>query len=713
MEYKDRLTKAKIPGNETGIEVKQTVCGVCCSFFYCGMDVYIKDDKIIKVEGTKDHKLNKGLLCTKGLASKEYVYSERRIKTPLRRVGERGEGKFESITWDEAYKEIANRLKSTKEKHGPEAVSFYSGCEKWYRTFLRRLAYSFGSPNYGSESSTCATSAKMAWLSTAGMLGRHDIKNAKTYLGFSLNQYYSRYINALDVEAAKERGMKIIVVDPRVTPTTNKVADIHLQIKPGTDGALALGMANMLIQNGWIDKEYIDNYVHGFEEFQEYVKQFDIKTVERITGVNGQKLIQAVKLMAENLPVSIHESVAPIVHHINGMQNYRAMIALSALTGCYDKLGGNIPRKITFAYQTAGFDTMESEFIQSVKPQNVPPAVGSERFPLWEELVGEMQAVDLARQVLEEEPYPVKALVAFGMNYRMFQDDEKFIEAFKKLDFYVDVDLFMTDSAKYADIVLPACTTFERDEFKIYRGGYAIYTQPVIEPLYQSKSDVQIISELANALELDDELLRSGYDKCIEYIISNLSITLDELKTAKLPIPIIEANRYIAGGYTKKGYNTPTGKFELKSTVIEKIDKRYGLDPLPTYRESAINANAEEYPFIMFTGSRMAHAFHSRLHDVNCLRSLRQYPTADINVMDAQQLGISLGDDMLIYTEKGSITVKANPTHTILQGTLSILHDYREADVNSIIDYNHVDPYSGFPGFKSVRCKIKKCSGVV
>lgn len=702
------LLKAKIPGEETGIEVKQTVCSVCCNFHYCGIDAYIKDGKIIKVEGTKDHISNKGLLCTKGLAAKEYTYNERRIKTPLRRKGERGKGEFEVITWDEAYREIMNKLNNIKREYGAETVTFYSGCEKWYRPFLQRLAYSFGSPNYGSESSTCATSTKMAWLVSAGMLSKPDIKNAKTYLGFSLNQYYSRYLDALEVEAAKEKGMKIIVIDPRFTPTTNKIADIHLQIKPGTDGALALGIANMLIENNWIDKEYVNNYVYGFEEFREYVKNFDLNTVENITGVGAHEIMKAIRLMVENLPVAIHESVSPITHHINGMQNYRAMIALSALTGCYDKPGGNLPSKITFAHQSAGFDTMENEFIKSVKPKNAPPAIGSERFPLWEKLIGEMQAVDFARQVIEEKPYPVKALVAFGMNYRMFQDDNRFIEALKKLNFYMDIDIFMTDSAKYADIVLPACTTFEREEFKIYKGGYATYISPVIKSLYESRSDSQIISELAEALNLDDVLLKTGYEKCIEFIIRNLSITLSELKTAKMPIRVSEANSYVPGDYTKKGYNTPTGKFELKSTIIEKIDKKYGLESLPTYRDSATNADERQYPFIMFSGSRMSHTFHSRLHDINSLRSLRKHPTADISVKDAEKMDIRAGDDILICTERNSIVIKANPTNTVLQGTVSILHGYREADVNSIIDYYHVDPYSGFPGYKTVRCNIEK-----
>lgn len=164
-----------------------------------------------------------------------------------------------------------------------------------------------------------------------------------------------------------------------------------------------------------------------------------------------------------------------IPHHKNGVQNYRAIMALSAITGNYDKKGGQSPVTHTFTHQSSGFATREEEFADGTEPENAVPAVGAERFPLWYHMEREMQAVDLPRQIMEGKPYPIKALFAMGMNYRMIPDTDYVREALKKLDFFVDTDFFLTDTAKLADIVLPVCSSFERGEFMTYAKGYAWY----------------------------------------------------------------------------------------------------------------------------------------------------------------------------------------------------------------------------------------------
>ena len=254
MDNMEALLKAKIPCPETGIEVKRTICDICCPCTHCGIDAYVKDGVVIKVEGTKEHPRNKGKICTKGHASRQYIYRSDRLRTPLRRVGERGEGKFEPITWDEAYAEIARRLNAVKETLGPDSVAFFSGYTKWYRQFLHRFAYSFGSINYGSECSTCYKSAVMAWEATAGLYAAGpDMGNSNVLLGWALNPYYSKHLALPRLQAFKDKGGKIIIIDPRKTPATAKLADMHLQLKAGTDGALALGMAKLISDNGWAD----------------------------------------------------------------------------------------------------------------------------------------------------------------------------------------------------------------------------------------------------------------------------------------------------------------------------------------------------------------------------------------------------------------------------------------------------------------------------
>ncbi|WP_251390449.1 molybdopterin-containing oxidoreductase family protein [Mediterraneibacter agrestimuris] len=703
----NKLTKAKIPCEGNGIEIKRTLCDICCPGMHCGVDAYVKDGKIIKLEGTKEHPRSHGLLCTKGAAGRQYVYREDRIKTPLRRVGERGEGKFEPITWDEAYRIVADELLKVKKEYGADSVAFFSGYTKWYRQYLHRFAYSFGSINYGTECSTCFKASEMAWEATVGLNSDPDMENSNVILGFALNGFHSRYLVAPRLLRLKEQGKKFIIIDPRKTPATQKLADIHLQIKPGTDGALALGMANLIIENDWHDKEYIEKYTYGFEEYAEYVRQFTLERTAEITGLRKEDIYEAAKMYATNGPASITETSCSLTHHINGFQNYRAMICLNGLTGNFDRPGGQIPEKSTFYDMPAGYNMYEHEYYLDVQPDRKSKAIGCTKYPLWSKFMDEFQAMDMSRQILEGTPYPIKALYGAGMNAKMFPDTQKMYEALKSLDFFVDVDLFMTDTAKYANIVLPACTSYERGEFKAYIGGYATFTKPVIEPLYESKSDVQILKELADVMDLDDKLLREGYEAEINYMIRDLSITIEDMKASDLPIKVPEARDVVPGEFTKNGMNTASGKFEFYSNYIAEFKDR-GLNPIPTYCPTLDDEGMDEreYPYILVTGSRIPNAIHSRLHNVPWTRSLRPEPMVDINIEDAKELGVEKGDWVEIATITGEIRVKVNPSVKIRKGDVQMYHGYGEANANDLIGSTHTDPYSGYPGFKSSRCRL-------
>lgn len=706
---KKELEKAKIACDETGIQVKRTLCDICCPGMHCGVDAYVKDGQIIKLEGTKEHPRNHGKLCTKGSAGRQYLYREDRIKTPLRRVGERGEGRFEPVSWDEAYKIIADNLLKAKKEYGADSVAFFSGYTKWYRQYLHRFAYSFGSINYGTECSTCFKASEMAWEATVGLNSDPDMENSNVILGFALNAFHSNHLMSARLLKLKDQGKKFIIIDPRKTPATQKLADIHLQLQPGTDGALALGMANLIIQNNWHDKEYIEKYTYGFEQYAEYVKQFDLERTARITGLKPEDIYAATKLYATSGPASITETSCSLTHHINGFQNYRAMICLNGLTGNFDRPGGQIPEKSTFYDMPAGYHMYEHEYYLDVMPSRRSDAIGCRKYPLWSKFMPEFQAMDLSRQILEGTPYPIKALYGAGMNAKMFPDTQKMYWALKSLDFFVDTDLFLTDTAKYADIVLPACTSYERGEFKAYMGGYATFTKPVIKPLYESKSDVQILKELADVMDLDDPLLREGYEAEINYMIRDLSVTIDDMKASDLPIHVPEARDVVPGEFTKNGMNTASGKFEFYSNYIAEF-KDMGLDPIPTWKGTLDDEGADpkEYPLILVTGSRIPNAIHSRLHNLAWTRSLRKEPMADLNEDDAREMGIKAGDTVEIETITSKIRMKANPSVKIRKGDVQIYHGYTEANANDLIGSTHTDPYSGYPGFKSSRCRVRK-----
>lgn len=549
---------------------------------------------------------------------------------------------------------------------------------------------------------------------TAGTVGGPDMGHANTYLGWNYDGYYSNHLSVGGVQALKARGGKVIVIDIRKTPAAKNLADIFLQIKPGTDGALALGMGKLIIDNGWADMDYVNKYVYGFEQYKELVQQYPLDKVAEITGLDPNDIYEATKLFATNGPACTNFSASALVHHINGFNTQRAIVCLEALTGNFDRPGGNVPGTATYIHKQAGFRSREEEFRSDRYPKDGPVRIGGERFPLWETQFDEFQGMDLQRQIEEGTPYPVKAVFALGMNAKMFPQTNRLLKTMvEKLDFFVDADLFMTMTAKYADIVLPACSSLERGEIKAYGGGYLFYTNPVIPPLYESKSDTDILCDLARKMDLNDPYLKGGYDACMEWIFDGIGISIAELKKAGKPtkIPIAKWPQPV-GEMLKNGFPTKTGKIEFYSTAIEEIDPKYGLDPLPSYRDPLEDQNdsetKEKYPFYLCTGARLAHTLHSRTQETPWLRSLLPDPTCEVNWDDAARLGIKNGDWAILSSPYGEIRLRVKTTGKIEPGVILSLHGYTEANVNELIGRDHLDPYSGYPGFKGMRCNIRK-----
>jgi anaerobic selenocysteine-containing dehydrogenase len=710
----EKLLRGKIPSSEIGIEVRKSICTICDPTTQCGLELYVKDGKIIKVEGSKDHPYSLGTLCSKGAANRQYIYSEDRLKTPLERTGPRGSGKFKPISWDKALDIIAGKFNEIKEQHGPESVVFFSGYTKYFRPYLKRLAHSFGSPNYLTESSTCHQATAMAQKLTLGLPGGPDLKNTKCLLVWSANPFHTNPGNARAILEGRERGMKLIVVDPRETPTT-ALADIHLQVRPGTDGALALAMANVIIHEKLHDQDFVANYSYGFEDYREYVQQFTPEKGEELTGVPADKILKAARMYASIKPAAIMPSASPVVHHTNGVQNYRAVFALAGLTGNYDIAGGNFVIPPSFIHIPGLIPTREHEFIQCRPWSEMAPRIGADRFPVWADIIDEeAQAMHLPCQIRSGEPYSLKALIGFGMNHRMWPDPNGLLESVGKLDLFVNVDIFMTETCKYADIVLPACTSVERSELRCYPMGYIIFTQPAIPPLYDSRSDVEIIYELAARLGLDDLLFKAGYEASVDWILAPSGISVAELKKHPGGMFVPNPMKLTEKKYLKLGFKTPSGRMEFKSNVLEKYEGRPGFEALPVYtppkhsRESTPEL-AQEYPFILNTGSRLPMYVHTRTFRLTWTNSLRpNHPAADISPGDAARLGIKQDDAIRISTPKDAIVVKANLTQMVQPGVIHMYHGHSEADVNLLFEGDYLDPLSGYPGFKSALCKVEK-----
>jgi anaerobic selenocysteine-containing dehydrogenase len=632
----------------------------------------------------------------------------------MKRIGPRGSGKLKPISWDEALDTVASKLNEIKKEHRPESVAFFSGYSKYFRPYLKRLAHSFGSPNYLTESSTCYQAMVMAQKLTFGVPGGPDLKNTQCLLVWSANPFHSNPGNARALLKGKRRGMRLIVVDPRETPTT-ALADIHLQVRPGTDGALALAMANVIIQEKLFDQDFVADHSYGFEDYKEYVRQFTPEKGEELTGVPADKIIKAARMYASIKPAAIMPSASPVVHHTNGVQNYRAVFCLAGLTGNYDIAGGNFIVPTSFIHTPGLIPTREHEFVQSRPWDEMPSRIGTDRFPVWVETIDEEgQAMDLPRHIRSGKPYPLKALIGFGINHRMWPDPKGFLESVEKLDFLVNVDIFMTEICKYADIVLPACTSVERSELRCYGMGYIIFTQPAIPALYESRSDVEIIYDLAAKLGLDDPLFKAGYEDSVDWILEPSGISVAALKKHPAGMFVPNPMKLPEKKYLKTGFKTPSGKMEFKSMILEKYEGKPGFEALPVYRppQNSRESNPDlgkKYPFILNSGSRLPMFLHTRTFRLSWTNSLRpNHPAADINPTDGARLGITQDDVIRISTPKDTIVVKANLTQIVQPGVIHIYHGHSEADVNMLFDGDYLDPLSGYPGFKSALCKVEK-----
>lgn len=698
------LLKAKIPCEETGITVKTGICGLCGGS--CLVDVYCRDGKVIKVEGNKTMPMSNGRVCVKGAALKQALYHPDRLLYPMKRVGERGEGKFERISWDEALQTIADKMTETKEIYGAKSTMIYVGHPKWFRPQITEFANGYGTPNIGTESSTCAYALMMACMSTFGKgvrMPQADLRRCKALCVWGVNSLYSNSVTAGGAFMnAVKRGVKLIVIDPRCTPTS-EYADIHLRPVPGTDGALALGMARVIITEGLQNQEYIDKYTIGYEEYKNYVMEFTPEKVEEITGVPKEDMIAAARLMATEAPCPIQMSASPVVHNINGVQNARAIALLLALTGTFGIEGGTMP-------PGPGRVMLREAFLGTMHERvDADQDLSHEEFPAWAKLTSqEAQVTRIADYIEGKGDYPIRNVLSFGMNHHMWPRPDRVEEALKKLDFFVSTDIYLTDTCKFADIVLPVQTSLEREQVTVLGPDTLYYQGHVVEPMGEAWTDMDIITALAEKLGFTiggDEPIHNNEDY-LRKSISATGLTLEEIKAA----PNGRKAEHIMPGRTSEQIlqvKTPSGKIEFVSSIIGSCNKN-GHEGLPVYHDFREKLPMDEYPLILTTGSRKPQLFHSRTYRIPWLANLEEYPLVEVHPEDAKALDMEDGEKIILKTPVGSMELTLSVNSSCLKGAVNVYHGAGNKDVNLLLDDNYLDPASGFPGFKSYCCRLEK-----
>jgi anaerobic selenocysteine-containing dehydrogenase len=695
----------------------------------------VKDGKVLRIERREEY--GNELLCAIGSAAVQDLYAPDRILYPLRRTNPKGErSKWVRISWEEALAEIAEKLNGVKRKYGAEKVFFMSGDAKEPRSVLQRLCYSFGSPHFGTESSTCYTATELAVRLIYGTETRAisslaggappDINDTKAAIIWANNLATAHGFSYDKVKLTRENSdIKYIVVDPRVTVTTENFADVHLQIRSGTDGALALFFGNYLIEAGAYDKAFVEKWAHGFEEYRMLAAQYTLAKTAGICDVPKEKLKQAGDILVRaGAPITIKSSGA-FPQHVNGVDNYRAIMLLVPLTGSLDVEGGHL-----IVNEPLEIDGWGGSYpfarVHELLPGLAHLRLDRRDFPVWADADrdGSFQINRLPEYVNEGE---LRAAVLVGVNAMMWPQTHTYQKAFQDMDFVVAVDFRDCPATHdHVDMLLPAAMSFERSAPLSVVGRRIFLREPVVDPSGEARSDYRIICDIGTALGLGDLFWGGGEkaeENCLREILRTAdgkqTVTLEALQTAKpngIAIPLERGIKYrkwetgLLRPDGKPGFSTPSGKLECAS----EIRRLYGMEPLPVSREPAHSPVstpelAKKYPLIMNAGSRVPFFCHSKDRELPWLRRFMPDPTVNLGKEDAAARDLNEGDLVRITSPANNdgIVAKLVITNTLRPGAIDIHHGWRQADANELIP-RIFDPISGFPVYKEGLCQIEK-----
>ncbi len=678
----------------------------------CGTLVYMKDGKVAKIAGDPDSPIGHGTLCSKGLASAQLAYHPDRLTHPVKRIGPKGSGQWQRISWDEALDSIAERMLDYKKKFGAESVVMGYGTGRENEAAIYRFANLFGTPNVLTAGHLCYGPRIATSVITCGSNPIVDYENFPNCImawGNNLVIGNSDEYKGESLSLCLDKGAKLIVVDPRMTRLAAR-ADVWLQLRPGTDSALALGMLNVIIHEEIYDREFVENYVHGWEPFVERVNEYPLNKVSEITWIPEEKIREAARLFATSKPAGIQWGVA-IEQQINCADNDRALLALMGITGNIDKPGGQVLFRTPKIRNVGEFGAHKL-----LTEEQKAKRLGGERF----RLAGNFAIINpkcVWDAVLLEEPYPVKMMFFISSNPLMTRANaDEVRRALEAVEFMAVADFFITPTAELADIVLPASTWLEMDYLGDFwkRHGYILPRRKVIQ-VGECRSDHEMLNDLAHRVG-QGEYWWDDFEGGLDYILEPMGITFQEFKKMDYVRGELEYEKY-----RKKGFSTPTGKFELYSTLLEK----WGYDPLPQYREVVESPVSTpeilaDYPYILITGARSPGFFHSENRQVPWLRELQPDPMVEIHPDTAAKHGIKENEWVVIESPRGKVRQRAQFSEGLDPRVVSAQHawwhpeqkdsghGWNESNINVLTDnsYASCDPAMGATSVRTLLCKI-------
>jgi len=678
----------------------------------CGVLVYTKNGKVEKIAGDPDCPINHGTLCSKGLASAQLAYHPDRLTYPVKRLGPKGSGRWERISWDEALDTIAEKLLHYRDTFGAESVVLGYGTGRENEAVIYRFANLFGTPNVLTAGHFCYGPRIATSILTCGTNPIVDYENHPQCIMVWGNNVVISNPDCYKGESfsrAMDAGAKLIAVDPRLTRIAAR-ADVWLPLRPGTDAALALGMLQVIIEEGLYEKDFVENHVHGWEPFVQRVEEYPLDKVEEITWVPAQKIRDAAVLFATTKPAAIQWGVA-IEQQVNCADNDRLLMFLMGITGNIDVPGGQVLFKPPGVRNVGHFGAH-----RMLPDTQREKRLGGDRF----RLAGNFAIINpkcVWDAILEEKPYPVKALFFISSNPLMTRGNAAEVyRALKKVEFMVVSDFFLTPTAEMADIVLPSATWLEMDYIGDFwkRHGYILPRRKVIQ-VGECRSDHEMLNDLAHRVG-QGEYWWDNFEQALDWILEPIGITWQDFKKMD----------YIRGDllyqkYETRGFSTPTRKFEIYSTVLESM----GYDPLPRYREPPESPYStpelyRKFPYILITGRRLPGFFHTENRQVPWLRELHRDPVVEIHPDTAMKEGIQEGDWITIESPRGRVRQRARFFAGMDPRIVSAEHGWwfpenkdpghgwDESNINMLTDnaYEACDPAMGATHVRTLLCRI-------
>ncbi len=647
--------------------VYTTACPRNC-YSTCSMRVFVHNGRLRMIEPIADNAATPYGICLKGLSYIERVSARDRLLYPLRRMPK--SGNFERISWETAYELILQNLQQIKEKYGPLAILYYSASGT--KGLLNRVGSNFWRL-FGGCTTTYGDLCWPAGLEATRLtLGKNihnapwDIARAALIILWGKNPAETNIHQMPFIEQAVENGSRLVVIDPRRTQSAEQ-ADLLIQPRPGTDGIIALACARYLIEHDKIDHEFVRNHIKGFEEFAEHVKGYTTENAVRISGIPKDQLETLARCLSELKPITINAGYG-MQRYRNSGQTIRTLIALLAITGNIGKPGAGWV-----------FANLQSHIFDQTKDPLAfyPPEKPDDKIRV------SISTAHLGRDILATKDPPIKMIwVERGNPVTQNPETHKVLEAFKSVDFRVVIEQFMTDTARTADLVLPAKTMFEQtDVITAYWHSYIQIKQKVIEPPGEVKPESEIYYNLAKSLGFHEsglaDLIPGPSDDDIEdYLEKQLKLfpglSLDRLRHGPVLAP---GDREIA--FDDLNFPTPSGKIELFS---DEARYRWNVSALPDYTEPAESVmhrdkNKRNYPLYFMTPNTK-NRIHSQFNNLTLIKQFNDRPSLSMHPQDARDRNIRNGDLARVFNDRGELRLPVRFDFGLRQGCVAVTNGW-------------------------------------